>query len=508
MGVYDFTIYDLIQSNARLFPNRPAWFEAENDKTDTFAEYGALVDKLASGLQSAGLKKGDRIGVLGQNSLNYFMVYGAAAALGAIVLPLNWRLSPDEILFNLNDCEPRFIFADSTYQEQIQNAQDKLASVKAYYNLRNSDGDFQSFNALTDNNGTFEAVDVAANDGFAIVHTAAVAGRPRGALLSHCNLICASMHLTHVFNLGDQDIHLNLLPLFHVAGLLMSVNAFHAGILNVNMRKFDAAQAAQLIADKKVSVLFDFAPIMASIIEQAEKASLPLDSLRAVIGLDAPETIEKYQVLSGGTFYNMYGQTETAGFATIGRYNDRPGSAGQIISWADVKIVDDNDAPLPIGQTGEITMQGPMIFNGYWNLEADTAHTFRNGLHHTGDLGQFDEDGFLWFKGRKAEKELIKPGGENVYPAEVEKVILQHPAVVKTVVFGVPDPKWKEGIKTVCQLKPDEPLEARDLIEFVGERIARYKKPQYVEFTDALPLLENGMPDRLKVKEMYGGGES
>ena len=508
MGLYDFTIYDLIRRHALCLSNKTAWFEVESNKTYTFGEYGALVDKLASGLQSAGLKKGDRIGVLGQNSLEYFMLYGAAAALGVIVLPLNWRLSPDEIVFNLNDCEPKLLFADSVYQEHIQNAQDKLSSIKAYYNLRNNDGDFHSFNALTDNDGAFETAEVSDDDGFAIVHTAAVAGRPRGALLCHRNLICASMHVTHVFNLCEQDVHLNLLPLFHVAGLLMSFNAFHVGLLNVNMRKFDAAQAAQLINDKKVSVLFDFAPIMASILEQAEKAALPLDSLRAVIGLDSPETIEKYQKLSGGTFYNMYGQTETAGFATIGRYNDRPGSAGQIISWADVKIVDDNDAPLPVGQTGEITMQGPMIFKGYWNLEADTAHTFRNGLHHTGDLGQFDEDGFLWFKGRKAEKELIKPGGENVYPAEVEKVILQHPAVSKTVVFGVPDPKWKEGIKAVCQLKPNEPLEAKDLIEFVGERIARYKKPQYVEFTDELPLLENGMPDRLKVKELFGGGEN
>jgi len=508
MGLYDFTIYDLIRRNACFFANRPAWFEAESDKTYTFAEYGALVDKLASGLQSAGLKKGDRIGVLGQNSLNFFMIYGAAAALGAIMLPLNWRLSPDEIVFNLNDCEPKLIFTDNAFQEVVQNAKDKLPSVRNYYNLRNNDGAFNSFDALTDNDGTFESVEVTDDDGFAIVHTAAVAGRPRGALLSHKNLLCASMHLTLIFNLSEKDVHLNLLPLFHVAGLLMSVNAFHAGLLNVNMCKFDAAQAAQLIDAKKVSVLFDFAPIMASIIEQAEKNSLPLNSLRAVIGLDAPETINKYQELSGGTFYCMYGQTETAGFATIGRYNDRPGSAGQIIPWADLKIVDNNDVPVPVGQTGEITMQGPMIFKGYWNLEADTAHTFRNGLHHTGDLGQFDKDGFLWFKGRKAEKELIKPGGENVYPVEVEKVILQHPAVDKTVVFGIPDPKWQEGIKAVCQLKPDEPLDAQDLIEFVGERIARYKKPQYVEFTDSLPLLENGMPDRLKVKELFSGDES
>jgi long-chain acyl-CoA synthetase len=150
-------------------------------------------------------------------------------------------------------------------------------------------------------------------------------------------------------------------------------------------------------------------------------------------------------------------------------------------------------------------MKGPMVFKGYWNLPEDTEYTFREGWHHTGDMGRFDEDGFLWYAGRKAEKELIKPGGENVYPAEVEKVILEHPVVVNTVVFGVPDPKWKEGIKAVCELKEGQTLEPQELIDFVGERIARYKKPQYVEFVTDMPLLEDGSIDRAKVKELYGG---
>jgi long-chain acyl-CoA synthetase len=176
-----------------------------------------------------------------------------------------------------------------------------------------------------------------------------------------------------------------------------------------------------------------------------------------------------------------------------------------MIPMGEIRLVDDYDHPVPAGQVGEITMKGPMIFKGYWNLPADNEYTFRDRWHHTGDLGRFDEDGFLWFAGRKAEKELIKPGGENVYPAEVEKVILEHPAVDKTVVFGVPDPKWKEGIKAVCRLKAGQSLETRELIKFVGERIAGYKKPQYVEFVMDFPLLEDGSPDRSKIKEQYGG---
>lgn len=223
------------------------------------------------------------------------------------------------------------------------------------------------------------------------------------------------------------------------------------------------------------------------------------------MGLDTPETIEKYQRVTGGTFYTIYGQTETSGLATLGRYNDRPGSAGKMVPLGDVRLVDDYDRPVPIGQVGEITLKGPLVFKGYWNLPDDTAYTFREGWHHTGDLGRFDEDGFLWYAGRKAEKELIKPGGENVYPAEVEKVILQHPDIENVVVFGVPDPKWKEGIKAVCRLKSGKNLDPRELIQFVGERIASYKKPQYVEFIADFPSLEDGSPDRAKIKDLYGG---
>ena len=200
----------------------------------------------------------------------------------------------------------------------------------------------------------------------------------------------------------------------------------------------------------------------------------------------------------------MYGQTETSCLATMGRYDDRPGSAGKTILLADVQLVDDHDRAVAAGEVGEITVKGPMVFKGYWGLPDDNAYTFRDGWHHTGDLGRFDADGFLFYAGRKAEKELIKPGGENVYPAEVEKVILQHPAVAKTVVIGVPDPKWKEGIKAVCQLHAGINVTSAELIRFVGERIASFKKPQYVEFVNELPLNTDGSPDRAAVKSLYG----
>ncbi|GAB6907732.1 AMP-binding enzyme [Desulfosarcina cetonica] len=502
MGLYDFSVYDLIRRNAVCYAGLPAWFEAETGKTIHFGDFKTQVDRLAAGLQQAGVQAGDRIGIVGKNSLGFFQLVGAAAALGAIVLPVNWRLSAGEVAFNLNDGTPVMVFVDDEFAPVISGVRDQLPSVRRFVNLTEA-GPFEAFDALTsDAPSVPKPVD--ADTGLVIIHTAAVAGRPRGALLSHANLLCASLHFNHCFGLTTHDVHLNLLPLFHVAGLFMAVAAFHTGVLNVNMKRFDAAEAVALIQSKRASVFFDFSPILGAILDEQEKTGADISSLRAVMGLDGSDTIERYQKVTGGTFYSMYGQTETACLAALGPYDDCPGAAGRPIAMGVVTLVDEADNPVPTGEVGEITLTGPMVFKGYWNLAADNAHTFRNGRHHTGDMGRMDADGFLWFAGRKPEKELIKPGGENVYPAEVEAVILEHPAVSQAVVIGVPDPKWKEGIKAVCVLAPGQSLTARDLIDFVGQRIARYKKPQYVEFVDALPE-KNGVIDRDEVKKRYGG---
>ena len=507
MGLYDFTFYDLIQRNATTFGNRPAWFEVDDGREVSFRQYKQMVDRMAQGLKRSGIQKGHRLGVLGKNSLEFFTLYGAAAAVAAILLPVNWRLSPEEIAFNLNDGEPTALFVDSEFQGVIEEHRSQIPSVRKCFNLKSDEGGFLQLAALCEDDTPLPAQDtgIGADDGFIIIHTAAVGGRPRGALLSHANLLCSSMHLLVLFETSPQDVHLNLLPLFHIAGIVMVASTFHAGGLNVNMSKFDAPQSVELIARRNASLMFDFSPILASILEEADKSKTDIRSLRAVLGLDTPETIEKYQKATGGSFFCMYGQTETSCLATLGRYSDKPGSAGQVIELADVRLVDDKDRPVSTGEIGEIVMKGPMVFKGYWNLPEDNAHTFRSGWHHTGDMGRFDEDGFLWYEGRKADKELIKPGGENVYPAEVENVIRQHPAVAETVVFGVPDPKWKEGIKAVCELEPEATLTADELIRFVGERIASYKKPQYVEFVSKLPRLADGSPDRPAVKEQHGG---
>ncbi len=195
MGLNDFTFYDLINRNATCFPNNQAWFEVDTGRTLTFAAFKENVEHLACGLQEIGLDKGDRIGVLGKNSLEYFLLYGAAAALGLIVVPINWRLSAGEVVFNLNDCQPRNLFVDHEYQSLITEAQAQLRSVKSCHNLKDGLGEFEDWQALMQNNGQFEPIEVLSADGFVIIHTAAVAGRPRGALVESCQ--CAVRQHAH-----------------------------------------------------------------------------------------------------------------------------------------------------------------------------------------------------------------------------------------------------------------------------------------------------------------------
>jgi len=506
MGLHDLSFYDLINRNAVAFGSATCWYEVDDGRQLSFAEYKNQVESLASGLSQAGIKKGDRIGALGKNSLEYFLLYGASAVLGAIVLPVNWRLSPDEICFNLNDCQPRIVFVDEEFQSIFEEKKDELPSIISYYNLRSDSGKAMGFTSLMKDSGQITPAEVKSTDGFVIIHTAAVAGRPRGALLSHGNLLSANTQFNYTMEFTPDDVHLNLLPLFHVGGLFLATSTFQAGSLNINISKFEAGMAAELIQESGVTVLFDFPPILDSILKAAKEAHLDMGSLRGIVGLGTPEVIEEFQSVTGGHYYALYGQTETSCVASLGRYSDRPGSAGKVVMLADIRLVDEYDRPVAPGDVGEITVKGPLVFQGYWGLPEDNEYSFREGWHHTGDLGRFDPDGFLFYAGRKAEKELIKPGGENVYPAEVEKVILQHEAVAQTVVIGVPDPKWKEGIKAVCRLHEEKSVTADELIRFVGERIARFKKPQYVEFVDELPLKTDGSIDRETIKSLYGKG--
>jgi long-chain acyl-CoA synthetase len=501
MALRDFTLFDVIHRNARRHAGATAF--VHEDRRVTHADYLADVERLAAGLVAAGVGPGDRVVILSFNNPEFVALYGAVARLGAILVPINWRLSDDEIAYAAADAAPTIAVADAAHQPKLA-ACAGLGSVRRCYGIGGAAAPFVPFEQLLASGSAADRPEVAADAPFVMFHTAAVSGRPRGALLTQAGLIAGNVQLTSSWALGPSDVNLGVLPLFHLAGLIMLLATQHAGGSTVVPPRFEAGAAARAIRDEKVTLLAEFPPILGALLDTPD-AGTDLSSLRIVTGLDTAETIARLEKVSpGARFWAAFGQSETSGFVTLAPFRERPGSAGRPTPSSIVEVVDEHDRPLPPGETGEIVVRGPGVFRGYWKCDADTAFTFRNGWHHTGDMGAFDADGYLWYKGRSPAKELIKPGGENVYPAEVEGAIAAHPAIADVVVIGVPDKEWGEAVKAVCVCRPGQSASAQDIIEFVGARIARFKRPRHVVFVDALPRSAAGTIDRTKVKAAHG----
>jgi acyl-CoA synthetase (AMP-forming)/AMP-acid ligase II len=491
----DLNLYDLFERNASLYADRPAL--VDDDGVLDFGGLKQAVDAVAAALTARGLQPGDRVAVLAFNSRHYFGLLGAAARIGAIVVPLNWRLSTDELRFILEDAQPDMLLYDGHHADTAAQLASSLDRSPLSLDLAGMAGEGQAADTTTT---LFPGGDAP----YCIIYTAAMGGTPRGAVLSHANFIFSNLQTIATLKLDDHDAYLNLLPLFHITGLNLAFAVMHAGGKNAVIERFDARQVLRWTEEAQISVLASFPPILANLLEELDARPWDMSSLQHVLGLDQPDRIAAFEQRTASTFWTLYGQTETSGFVTLAPVNDNPGSAGRQGLLTKYRIVGDNDQEVPPGTPGEIVVQGPLVFRGFWGQDETNRKLFRSGWHHTGDLGHRDENGYLWFGGRKPEKELIKPGGENVYPAEVETAILAHEAVAEVSVIGVPDPKFGEGVKAVCVLTGDAALTADELAEFVAARIARYKKPRYVEFVSALPKGADGQIDRDQVKKLYG----
>ena len=504
MNPQNFTIYDVISRNAAIYPGREAI--VFKDVRLNYSQYKKTCDQVAAGLVREGIGRGDRLGIVAHNCDEFMVLYGAAAKIGAILLPVNWRFQQDELEYVLQDGSPKIIFAGPDYRRTAAEAAKKVKSIEKCFTLGGGDPSegFRSFSELYCEAGTEKEFDVSADSGFVIIHTAAVDGRPRGALLSQANILYTNMQTMHHYGLSPQDVHICILPLFHIAGLATTMAIMHAAAKNVIAERFDPELTLQLIEREKGTLFFNFAPILKMILDKYEQGKYDLSSLKYVSGLDTVETIQRFlRLVPQARYWSGFGQTEVMGVSGA-PFNERPGSAGRPSSMARVALFDEYDREVPPGNQGEICVRSPGVFLGYWGRDEDTAYTFRNGWHHTGDIGRFDEEGFLWYVKRKAQKELIKPGGENVYPSEVEKVILQHEDVLEVSVIGVPDPEWGEAIKAVCAPRAGKTLDGQQIIDFVAAKIARYKKPKHVVIVDSLPKTKEGEIDRERVKKEHG----
>ena len=500
LSVHAFTVYDLITRGAAGQPDEPAVIQG--DRTVSFRELRERVDALAAGLAGLGIGRGERICVLAQNDAAYVDLYGACARQGIVAYPINWRLTGPEVERVVERARPAMMVVDQTTLPLLSGWLEGKG-VPHRYALGAAEAGFPALATLYRGSPSPPAA-VAPDDAFAVISTAAVDVIPRGAVLTHANVVAADLTAIAALGLTARDRYLAVLPLFHVTALGMSLAHLHAGAAVVVMPRFDAGEAVRLIDRYQVAHVSDFPPVLASLLDAAEKAGSALPSLAHVTGLDAPQTIQRLHEKTRARFWTGFGQSETSGFVTIQRVADKPGASGRPVPAAQVAIVDDYDRQVPTGTPGEIVVRGPLVFQGYFGQPDVTAHTFRNGWHHTGDVGRFEPDGYLHYVKRKPEKELIKPGGENVYPAEVETVVVQMPGVTGVCVYGVPDPRWGEAVKAVVEVKAGAAPTAQQVGDFVGERIARFKRPQIVVFTDALPRGADGAVDRDAVKARWG----
>jgi acyl-CoA synthetase (AMP-forming)/AMP-acid ligase II len=503
MTVQNFTLYDMLLRNVAVFAHRPAVIHEQGSLT--FGEFLAKVDALATGLAELPIHKGERICILAQNDPAYLDLYGACAKLGIVAYPINWRLSPEEITRVVDRAAPRMMLVDDPSLDLVGDWPTSKPYIPYWYKFGSASASgFALLSSLYLPAKGAEPSLVQADDPFAVISTAAVDVIPRGAVLTHANLLASNLQTMACMGLSETDCNLLALPLFHIAALNSGLAVMHAGGANIVMSRYDADQAVRLIDEHQVTFVTSFPPVLSTLLDAADRAGSKLLSLKYVSGLEGPDTITRLHANSTAQFWSGFGQTETSGFVTLQRESEHPGSAGKVAPLCRVKLVDDYDRDVPVGTPGEILVQGPLVFQGYYGQPEVTADTFRGGWHHTGDVGRFDEEGYLYYVKRKPEKELIKPGGENVYPAEVESVIMEMEAVSAVCVFGVADQQWGEAIKAAVETSPGMTLTTEQVIDHVASRIARFKKPKWGVFLESLPRTDDGLVDRDAVKATWG----
>jgi acyl-CoA synthetase (AMP-forming)/AMP-acid ligase II len=505
MSIHGFTVYDVIERGAAAYGDAPAVIQ--DDRPRSFREFKRRVDDLAAGLHALGIAKGERVCVLAQNDIAYLELYGACARQGIVAYPINWRLTGEEVERVLERATPKMMVADASTLAVVAGWPGRFKTVPHWYQFGQSAGPgFMPFDSLYGTTAGAPAAEVSPGDPFAVISTAAVDVIPRGAVLTHANVVAANLTAMACLGLTSADHYLLALPLFHITALGMAMAHMHAGGASVLVPRFDAEEAVRLIDRHRVAHVSDFPPVLTGLLDAAGKLDSKLPSLKHVSGLDSPQTIQRLHESTGAQFWTGFGQSETSGFVSLQRVSERPGAAGKPAPLCQIRLVDDYDREVPVGTPGEITVRGPLVFQGYFAQPDVTAYTFRNGWHHTGDVGRFDADGYLYYVKRKPEKELIKPGGENVYPAEVETVIMQMEGVSGVCVYGIPDAKWGEAVKAVVEVKAAGRYTAQQVSDFVASKIARFKRPHVVVFAEALARSAEGAVDREAVKAQWGSG--
>ncbi len=524
-GATVLNLASIIEHHARLSPDREAivW----NEMRFTFAQLNGLSNRVANALAEMGIGHGDKVALSCPNLPFFPIVYYAIMKAGAAVVPLNVLFKPREVAYHLKDSDAKavFVFEGTAELPLAQTVKEGFDQVETCEHLivmmmqPLAPAPFENAKTLTEVTGdkpeTFETFPTAPDDTCAILYTSGTTGQPKGAELTHLNLMTnvTTTHEIHVKFLdespGEQKTCLITLPLFHTTGQTCQMNThLYAGNRVVLLPRFEPQTTIEMMGKETVNFWTGVPTMYWALLRYAEENDIDTshiaENIKAVSSGGAPmpvEVMKAFEEKFNVRILEGYGMSETSPLATFNQYErpSKPGTVGLPIFGVEVRCFDENDVEVKTGERGEVVIRGQNVMKGYYKRPEANAEAFKNGWFHTGDIGVFDADGYLSIVDRK--KEMILRGGYNIYPRELEEVIMTHPAVSLVAVIGVPCEKMGEEVKAFIVKKQGAELTKEEFVEWCKTQFASYKYPRFVEFREELPVGATGKILKRALKE-------
>src|SRR3954469_782432 len=502
---------EFLSNNANLYPDRIAL--AFEDKTLTFAQLEERANRLANALAERGVKRGDNVALLMYNSLEVVEAWFGCQKLGACPVPINFRLVQPEVDYILDNADAVGIIADEQLAERAAAAAQKLDGVRFHLGTGAVPEGAESYeDALASASAEVPDTIVEDDDLAFLMYTSGTTGRPKGAMLSHQNLWQHTLQWIHELKVTRDDSFLTGLPLFHIGGVNAVLPFLYLGGKAISLPSggFDAGEAIEALIRNEATMCYFVPTQWLEVCNHEKLDGYDRSRLRSALwgaSQAPPSTLELLtETFPNSEIVNAFGQTEMSSVTCMlmGREDsvNKMGSVGKPVINVRVRIVDDAMNDVPDGEVGEIVYRGPTVMQGYYRNDEATAEAFAGGWFHSGDLVHRDDDGFIYVADRK--KDMIISGGENIYPAEVEAVLMRHDAVADVAVIGVPHPRWVETPLAVVVRAPDAEVTEEELVELCRRELAGYKKPSGVVFADELPRNASGKVLKRNLRDEHG----
>ncbi len=479
----------------------------------SYAALDARAGQVARGLKDLGVRKGDRVAALLLNGPEVIELLLACNRLGAIFLPINFRLSAEEVAFIADDATPELLVFHAAFAPVAEKVR-AGSQVRTWVQVGGTvAAGTLAYPALHQGKTPGQSEAVHGSEPAMMMYTSGTTGRPKGALLSHANLLWNDVQVLASVPAQDDDLNYCAAPLFHIGGLnVLTGPLLYRGGTTLIDEKFDPRAALDTIAKEKVTCAFMVPAMWGAMATVPDFDKFDLRALRYAIvgGAPCPLTVLEFYAQRGISFREGFGLTETAPIVCLLAKEDgirKSGSVGHPANHVELRIVDDADRDVEPGQPGELCVRAPNVMLGYWNRPEETAAALRGGWFHTGDLARRDDEGYVFIVDRK--KDMVISGGENVYPIEVEQVLFRHPSIADVAVIGVPDPRWGEAVVAVVVLKEGATHPTtEELTRFCEGKLAHYKQPRRVETVKALPRNATGKVLKQELRLLFGGASS